>query len=390
METLQSLLSIATEAIFTFTAGMGRRFLRFPFQPYLFVVKTSRLLRDYHLSTVALVAFSFLLLALSLGRPGNPILSFSGGFGDGLGNIWTVDKRQVEVLYLGLFMLGSTVLTIWFGRWFSRLLEITNDNRKLFMDVYNVFVSFTVLWFVFLAITSAYILQLFGVTVLPQALPFQAALKYLLQKAGFSDVSEMLVSPAFYVILFMSGYFGSRMVRSWSLRREIRKVVKGKALRQSAVALGAAIAAFAVIVIPALYLALLSASLFKRAAPHPDFDFFASCYSSGSKVHVMLIVQNNTGKNAALQPLYIVFSGGKTALKIQPTDIFWMSTKGLYLDPGEMRYYRLEAGATAQFSDVENCEAKQAKDMQPAKTSIISAKIMGDAHSVTGSSNDMK
>jgi len=101
MDTLQALFGIATATIFTLTAGLVRTFFCFPFRPYGSVVMTSRLLRTHHITTIALVAFSFLVFALLPAGTG-----FSGSAA--LQKIWQTDKRQVELLYLVLFVLGST------------------------------------------------------------------------------------------------------------------------------------------------------------------------------------------------------------------------------------------------------------------------------------------
>jgi hypothetical protein len=89
MDTLQSLFSIATATIFTLTAGLVRTFFWFPFHPYGSVVMTSRLLRTHHITTIALVAFSFLVFALLPAGTG-----FNGS--EALQKIWQTDKRQVE------------------------------------------------------------------------------------------------------------------------------------------------------------------------------------------------------------------------------------------------------------------------------------------------------
>src|SRR5262245_66389391 len=96
MKALQALFGIATETIFTFTASLAIRFFSFPVRPYWSVVMTSRLLRTHHLSTVALLAFSFFVYALL------PIGTGLNGFGESLHKMWEeIDKRRSEERRVG-------------------------------------------------------------------------------------------------------------------------------------------------------------------------------------------------------------------------------------------------------------------------------------------------
>jgi hypothetical protein len=382
MDTLQSLFGIATATIFTLTAGLVRTFGQFPFRPYASVVRTSRLLRTHHLTTVALVAFSFLVFALLPAGTG-----FSGGAA--LQKIWQTDKRQVELLYLALFVLGSTVLTILGGGIFSNLLIITRQNRQLFTDIYNVFVAFTLLWFVLLAALTAYIFDLSGASAWLQTLEIKIRLAQVLQKLKFSDVSDLFVSPALWLILFMSGYFGYLMLMRWSLRRGIRNIVRGKdaqqALSRTVITLSTAAVAFIFIVLPALYLALLSSSLLKHATPEPNFEYLTACHVGGAKLRITLIVKNHKSTNAVLRPLFIDWrKADKVADKayaVDHGDIFWMSRKGVYFDPSEIRYYRLELPAPPNFLDELTCTTQN----DPPTKGFLTVKAAGDSYSVTAS-----
>lgn len=406
MESLQFLLTAATETIFTFTASFVILFMRFSTKPYWSVVKTSRLLRDHRISTTALVAFSFFVFAVALGGTGDSILSFNVAFG--LQKIWQLDKKQVELLYLFLFILGSTVATILSGRLFSNLLTINRINRRLFSDIYNVFISFIILWFISLAVLSAYFFKLIHADSWLGSFKLKLAVSYFLKLIDISDISEMVVSPAFYVILLMSGYFGFRMVRSWNLRRSILRLVRSKNSREplprTVIALSTTITAFAVILIPGLYLALLSSSLFKHASPTDDFRFLASCFFSGQntdqKLHVSLIAKNISGKNVYMSALYITFltkeeslTASKlqaTGLRIDPKDIFWMSPKGLYFDPEETRYYRLEVAPTASLPSFNECSADSKLPDPDAKITFVTGKTQGDSHAVSATVGELK
>jgi hypothetical protein len=391
METLQSLFAIATETIFTFSAGLVQAFALFPFRPYNSVVRTSRLLRAHHISSVALLAFSFLVLALSLGGKGDQILSFSGGFGDGLRNIWQIDRKQIEFLYVALFVLGATTFAVISATVFANLLAITRHDRYVFNDVYHIFVAFIIMWFVLLAIISAHIFDLLGATAWLKTLTPRIALGNILKILGISDVSELIVSPALFLIFILSGYFGYRMLLRWSLRRNILNLVKGKdaqrALSRIIVMPCTALVALILILVPALYLGLLSATLFKRAAPPgTDFEYLTSCYGAGNKLHVSMIVKNNRTKSVPLTPVFIDFKTNEKALRIDHGDIFWMSKRGFYLDPGEIRHYRMEITSPQQASAASTCTAQA----DEPKKGFVSVKAGGDAHTLTASSQETK
>ena len=397
MDTLQSLFSIATATIFTLTAGLVRTFFCFPLRPYGSAVMTSRLVRTHHLTTIALVAFSFLVFALLPAGTG-----FSGG--DALQKIWQTYKRQVELLYLALFVLGSTVLTIIGGQLFQTLLVITRRNRQLFTDIYNVFVAFTLLWFVLLAALTAYVFDLSGATTWLDTMKLKLALADYLERLKFSrdTVSDLVFSPALWVMLALSGYFGYLMIMRWSLRRDILSIVRGKdakkAVSRTVIMVTTASVAFVFIVAPALYLALLSSSLLSHAkpravVPRSGFEYLTACDISddGKKLHVTMIVKNNHDSSSPLEPIFIDVDKADRAYELDRGDIFWMSKKGFYFDPTEIRYYRLELQLAPPVMPTSARLASKctAQNQKPAKGSVL-VKAAGDSYSISASSYETK
>jgi hypothetical protein len=227
--------------------------------------------------------------------------------------------------------------------------------REEFFEVpYNVFVAFTLLWFVLLAALTAYVFGISGASTWLHTMKLKIGLETILTNLGFSKetLSEFVVSPALWVMLGLSGYFGYLMLMRWSLRRGIRNIVRGKdaqkAVSRTVIMLSMAAVAFVFIVVPALYLSLLASSLLpkQRAAPQPDFVYLTACDISGNnKLHVTMIIKNNQESRFLLQPIFIDPDGADKAYELDPGDIFWMSKKGFYFDPSETRYYRLELPA---------------------------------------------
>jgi hypothetical protein len=208
-------------------------------------------------------------------------------------------------------------------------------------------------------------------------------------KLKFSDVSDLFVSPALWLFLFPSGYFGYLMLKRWSLRRGIRNIVPGKdaqkALSWTVITLSTIAVAFIFIVVPALYLALLSSVLLKGATPEPKFEYLTACHVSGAKLRITLMVKNHKDTAAALRPLFIDWrKAGRIAEKayaLDHGDIFWMSRRGLFFEPSEIRYYRLELPAPPNFVDELTCETRN----DPPAKGFLPVKAAGDSHSVTAS-----
>jgi hypothetical protein len=318
MDILQFLFRTATATVFVFTAMLFWRFLQFPLQPYTSVVMTRRWLRTHHIETVALVAFSFLVFALIPAETG-----FRGA--EAVKKIWETDKRQVELLYLSLFVLGSTGLAVLIEELFRKLLVIPKGSKQFFTDVYFVFLGFIILWFVLLAALIRYFFDLSGASI--EKWEFRAPVKdFLTDYLKISDVSDLFVSPALWIMVLLSGIFGYRMISRWAIKRgirvkrAIRTVVPGKeaqkVLSGTVIMLATALVAFVFVVVPALYIAILSATLLTRSSPRSDFEYAAACYVAGNKMHVTMSIKNNKNTSApALRPLFLDWPNADKALK---------------------------------------------------------------------------
>jgi hypothetical protein len=250
------------------------------------------------------------------------------------------------------------------------------------VDIYNVFIAFTVLWFVAFSVISAYLFQVFGAAKWLQTLEFKIAVGDVLKRIGFADVSDFVVSPPLYLIWGLSLYFGCRMLATCRPRKDLRKLVSGegaqRVLSRSVVMLCLTALLFVVIVVPGFYLALLSASLLKRVDPDKEFEYSAACHLSGKKMDVTVVMRNNYPKKSTyLKPIFVDWNKDEKAFRIDTGDMFWMSRKGFYFDPAEIRYYRLELPAPAQFQPGSTCTVD---DKAPTK-GFVPVKATGDANS---------
>src|SRR5262245_58986262 len=345
---------------------------------------TSRLLRTHHLSTVALLAFSFFVYALL------PVGTGLNGFGESLHKMWEeIDKRHADILYLSLFVMGATVLAIAVSRFCNTALVIHRPAKaklavrtsqliykRIFTDIYNVFVAFIVLWFVALWVISAHLFYVLGLSDWLRTLPVKIAASYVLTQIGLRDITDLLLSPAFYVIWAISMLFGYRLLATWRPRKDLRRIVGGEkaqqAVSRSLAMVSLTLLLMVVIVVPGFYLGLLSASILKRADPRDEFDIQAECHLSGTKVKISVVVRNNSlWKRAVLKPIFVDWSDTDRAFRIDTGDLFWLSNKGLYFEPAETRFYRLELTAPAQFWTSSKCEAR---DKEPPK-GFVSVKV---------------
>jgi hypothetical protein len=291
------------------------------------------------------------------------------------------------------------VLTIIGGGLFQILLIITKRNRQLFTDIYNGFVAFTLLWFVLLAALTAYAFDISGASTWLDTIRLNIGLEAILKSLGFSKetLSEFVVSPALWVMLGLSGYFGYLMLMRWSLRRGIRNIVRGKdaqkAVSRTVIMLSTAAVAFVFIVVPALYLSLLASSLLpkQRTAHRSGFQYFTACgMVANNKLHVTMIVQNNGESRSPLQPIFIDLDKADKAYELDPGDIFWMSKKGFYFDPGEIRYYRLELVLPpARVASAKLASKCTTQNEKPSKGSEV-VKAVGDSYSVSASSYETR
>lgn len=260
------------------------------------------------------------------------------------------------------------------------------------------FVAFTLLWFVLLAALTAYVFEVSGASTWLRTMRLKIELATILEQLKFSSdaVSELIFSPALWVMLALSGYFGYLMIMRWSLRRDILNIVRGrdaqKALSRTIIMLSTGAVAFFFIVVPALYLTLLGSSLLSHArklAPQSDFEYLTACYTSGNKLHVTIIVKNNRESSSALQSIFIDLEKADKAYELDTGDIFWMSKKGFYFDPTEIRYYRLELPAPTMPASARSTSKCTTRNEKPSKGSVP-VKAVGDSYSVSASSHEIK
>jgi hypothetical protein len=77
------------------------------------------------------------------------------------------------------------------------------------------------------------------------------------------------------------------------------------------------------------------------------------------------------------------------AYELDSGDLFWMSKKGFYFDPTEIRYYRLELPAPAMPASARLAAKCTTQNEKPSKGSIF-VKAVGDSYSVSASSYEAK
>jgi hypothetical protein len=262
--------------------------------------------------------------------------------------------------YLSAFVLGAAVFSIAVGDTIKIYLRIKRRLARLFSDVFNVYVSFTIGWFILLAIVSA------KTRSFQYLSSVKDSLGQVLRGWGLSDVSEVFVSPAFAIIIMMSVYFAWSFLRHWGIQRDfidlVRKDTRG-AFTQTQMIAFPTVVAIVMIVGPAILLAALCDVLYARSESEPDFVYEASCVKNAQDLHANLSVKNNLSKTVVMGPLFLglwqstLQGGGRPdqVVKIDPRDILWASRKGLFLEPTEVKYLRLVSTLPATVKDVAHC-----------------------------------
>lgn len=365
METLSNLISTLA-GLPRLVAEVLSLFVQYLFAPYAAVLKACKFLRRRRISTdiLLVIAFAFFVLSLGLQDTGQLILlTFEGGLATSLQRLSSIETKTREYFYLSAFVLAATIFSIAVGSVIRSVLRIKSSPARLFPDIFNVYASFTLGWFILLAIVSPKILSLSYLTSVRNSIGEG------FQWLGLSNVSEVIISPAFAIIVVMSVYFASNFLKHWGIRRDfvdlLRKDKKG-AFSQTQMIAFPIIVAVIMILGPAIFLAYLSDILYAKSESDAHFSYQASCAKNSQDLHANISIKNNLSKTALIGPLFLglwqsnhqVSSKDRPpdqVVKIDPRDIMWASRKGLFLEPSEVKYLRLVNTHPTMVKDVAQC-----------------------------------
>jgi hypothetical protein len=156
MELLTSLFNTII-VVPSLIAGLLYRFGQYLLHPYAAVLITCRALRHTRLSSAVMLISAYLLFALSLGIPGTRklILTFDGGMTESLKRIPSSDLKGQEYLYLYLFVVGATAFSLIVGYAIRDILRLKRGQRGIFIDLFSVYIAFTLGWFLLIAMALA-------------------------------------------------------------------------------------------------------------------------------------------------------------------------------------------------------------------------------------------
>src|SRR5271166_6479234 len=155
METIAGLFNLFTDTIYRVVASILIQFIWFVLVPHSAVIGTTRILRTNKISTTILLIASFLSFALCLGIPDTSrhVLSFNGGASKTLSKIPTIEAKGREYIYLVFFVVTMTVIIIMLALFTKDKLNLRKaSSKRLFIDIFCVFVSYTIGWFIIIAI----------------------------------------------------------------------------------------------------------------------------------------------------------------------------------------------------------------------------------------------
>jgi hypothetical protein len=414
MEMLTSLFNAVVD-IPNLIAGLLYRFGQYLVHPYVAVLLTCRALKRAGLSSAIMLISAYFVFALSLGIPDTRklILTFHGELAESLKRLPGIDLKGKEYIYLYLFIVGATVLSLLLAYIIRDLLRLKRGQRGIFIDLFTVYISFTVGWFILLAMLSV----TFFSTQTAKAISEFLHIHYLFVNILYvSDVSDIFVSPAFIIILCLSVYFSARFFRHWGLRRSFVDLLRNDAtgaISQTSVVTFPILVAAIVIVCPAILLAALSNMMFAQRDDDRDFIYDAACIRVKDKLYANISIKNNLRRDALVGPIFIGLWAKRPAaesddgtikltqdpdqiVRVEPVNFMWASRKGLFLQSGEVRYLRL-VGTYNRFVDPTYCRVfnnkrggspcNLADTVEPTCTNyqyVVPTVVEGDA--VSGSS----
>jgi hypothetical protein len=361
MEALRELFNAIVGRLPQILAGLIQAFVGFPFFPYAASLRAVQLLRVSKVPSIALVAVTFLMFALFLGVPTTRalILSFDGGLTKSLRLISKIDTKGRDFLYLTLFVLSSTVFTIIIGNTIKAALNLRRTLRSIFSDILNVFVAYTVGWFLFIALLLA---ALFNFRPGKET---QALTSAFFHDHGIADISQVIISPALLLIVLLSMYFGYRIIQQWGSKKNVLELIRRKdtkeAFNRTKLMVFPAVVSFLSICFPALILAMLCDALYWHAR---SLEYQISCAPlGGNRLFISLAIKNNETSTIVLKPVYISLRKGVNyqsepiqQVKLDVSNFVWASRKGILVEPSEVRYLRiLGAFDKLNTGDVVSC-----------------------------------
>jgi hypothetical protein len=359
MDALQQIFVLITDAIPKFCAQMTGYFVLFFTRPYPISKLTMRTLRSQNMTSVTLLLFTYTAFALVLGIPstGRHIVAFEGGLTSSLGAIWRLDTKGREFYYLIVFVLTSTIFTLILCEISKTQLPKMIRRRTEFFDMFNIFIAFSIGWFMIVSLICSFFLGLFSIHL--NKWRSISSLRDFFDRHGIPDITDILVQPALMFLFVPLVFFANRLFNKWAGRRSLYKIVtEGTSegvvteIVKRRIDVFPGLSFILVLVGSSLLLAFMANALFLQVEGDKETFIDVSCQLKGDKLDklfVSAVFENNTTNSFPIKTVFIKLldkdnSGDKDkqfGLRIEPGDIAWLSEEGLFLEAREKRYYRL-------------------------------------------------
>jgi hypothetical protein len=295
------------------------------------------------------------------------ILSFDDGLEQSIARLDAVDTKGKEFFYLLIFVFALTIMTLLVVEFVRHRYNYGNKAKKEFIGMYSIFISFTIGWFLLSSILITWIWEF--VRNWPQNLSpdfvkniytsvdnWVAGFSTFLRDRQFPDFTRILIQPAFLLVIWMAWKFGHNVLQTWHSNRStidlMRQGKTGEAVNRLSVGYWPLVTILSLIVIAALTVAKLAEILFYNSVAEGEISHKESCMVKDTKTEVNFFITNNTSSEKFVDTLYFGFFEGSDdarnrahpikIIKIEPTELLWLSNKGTILEENERRYYRLQ------------------------------------------------
>ena len=379
MDALQQIFVLITDAIPKFCAQMIGYFFLFFTKPYPISKLTMRALRARNMTSITLLLFSYTAFAIILGIPstGRYIVAFDGGLSSSLQAVWHLDTKGREFYYLIIFVLSSTIVTILLCEISKTQLPKEIRKRTEFFDLFNIFIAFSIGWFMIVSLIVSIILGFLKIKL--KEWSSTQSISTFFKDKGIPDITDILYQPAIIFVFFVTFFIANNLFNKWAGRKSLYKILVGQGDVATAIVkrridlfsglykifvgqgvgteifkrridLFPGISFVFLLVSSSLLLAFMARALFLQVQGDEEMSIHVSCQSQGDKLDrlfVSSLFENNTTESRPINSLFIkVFDRTNNefppfGLRIEPADIAWLSEKGLFLEAGEKRYYRL-------------------------------------------------
>jgi hypothetical protein len=436
MEFIRNLFDTVIVLVPNIVSQIAVNFVLFLANPYKSSRATFLLLKRNHLNSEIMLFTVFFLFAFVMGIPtiSEPFFDISEGWQNSIERLNDLDLKGKQFVYLFVFILILSVLTIIITGVIKRFYQLSGHKKIEFHSIFQIFVAFTIGWFLLISVGQSYVFRLLpkvgayvvGIVTsrVGSTQEMASSIIYFVEQyiepiykfynpiehgIGTEPTSQhvliLLLTPAMFIILYMTFRFSVSFLNSMSIEPESIRSFEVKSInhwfiRQKTWSIRARTVpavAIGVLIVGALVVASGLATILFEAVPSETHN--ENCTITEAKIlpnvvrsktdvkmdktdqlgaqgkklfNVNLFYFNSEKKTKVLKELYFVLYDAHLydeerdrVTKEQPTyngeddermkndhivaiarisasQLLWLHGKGLIIEGGERRYFRLQ------------------------------------------------